>query len=430
MKGRPELYDAKNIFDRDFGGDTQRGGGDSSAGTMEPPPMKAKKVQDRPEASADNDGVADGTMSEMRVEDIMTAKARLDEQRCSEDTADVTMDEEMRSMKEALDSGGFKTRTPLDDKFRKSVKKGSALHEEYQACRTYKQKNDFRVDWLRKLYTQKVAERVTKREWQKIDTNLGTYMDFGKVVEQFGVAYNKKRAIDRAFTYCKKCQDMGEPWIIWNGMSEDVDYLFVQRQYSETFSRSWGLYEKATAIKQQKTMHVDNEQCEHEREAATTAKSSRTSERHHGGSGASSSRAEMDSGKKVKKAKIEDAPTIVTTDAKFKALLKDCNSIKLRFHQRQSTGTHLVTTIKADESWAWARGRMALDLQRTLDATNDALDDFGRIFILGDTNKLKSKYEMHDLMVRLECFKEIARPLGALEQLLDKLTDMHARLIS
>ena len=50
------------------------------------------------------------------------------------------------------------------------------------------------------------------RNWQHTDSKKGRYMNFGRVVEQYGIHYDRRKAIKWAWNWCSKAARMGGGW--------------------------------------------------------------------------------------------------------------------------------------------------------------------------------------------------------------------------
>ena len=50
--------------------------------------------------------------------------------------------------------------------------------------------------------------KTHEREWQKVDVTKGKYLNFGLLVESFGVGYDKHGAILAATRHAHKCLEM------------------------------------------------------------------------------------------------------------------------------------------------------------------------------------------------------------------------------
>eukprot|EP00969_Alexandrium_andersonii_P098078 4330330-Alexandrium_andersonii.AAC.1 len=61
-------------------------------------------------------------------------------------------------------------------------------------------------------------------------------MCFKRVLELEG---GRPRA---ATLYCSKCLKMGKPWILYNTMTERVDFLYIEKSQVELMETAWGSF--------------------------------------------------------------------------------------------------------------------------------------------------------------------------------------------
>ena len=101
-------------------------------------------------------------------------------------------------MKGLIDKGGFNVRDWCGSRFRRLHEPGTPRRDVYNQCKTYKAKAEFRLDWLKKAYETRLSEKTTIKAWTEVNRHHGRYLDFGVVVEQFGIHFSRERAIAKA----------------------------------------------------------------------------------------------------------------------------------------------------------------------------------------------------------------------------------------
>lgn len=180
------------------------------------------------------------------LKDRLVAESKANEK--EEGQATAITDPLLQQMHDALEKGTFDIRKGLGSRFMREVAPGTPEHDEYQGLQSFEQKRDFRMAWLRKKYEQRLSEKTFMQSYRQVDTTIGVYMDFGKVVEEFGVHFDKRRAVKKAMVYCARCLKMKGAWVLYNEMHEDLDYLFVKSTYAQEFTKMWSLYERETKV--------------------------------------------------------------------------------------------------------------------------------------------------------------------------------------
>ena len=99
---------------------------------------------------------------------------------------------------------------------------GPSLRESYAKCMTLADKKAFREAWAARKCEAMSRERRHVKEYSKIDASLGTYMCFGKLCEEYGVHFDKGRAITAAWKYASTCSVLRGQWVVRGEMSEEV----------------------------------------------------------------------------------------------------------------------------------------------------------------------------------------------------------------
>ena len=109
----------------------------------------------------------------------------------------------------------------------------------------------FRVEWAKRKLNEVRMENSHTRSYSQVDENVGEYLPFECIVEKYGFAFNREKAIQKATVYCEKCVKMGGKWMSYDEMSEDFEFLFVRRQSKELFAEKWAMFTKTFSEQQQ-----------------------------------------------------------------------------------------------------------------------------------------------------------------------------------
>jgi len=80
---------------------------------------------------------------------------------------------------------------------------------EYRDCRSRQDCRRFRQDWCQKLYNDGKRDKKEAWTWQRTDQKKGEYMNFGKVVEQYGYQHAPRQAILCAWNWCREGTESG-----------------------------------------------------------------------------------------------------------------------------------------------------------------------------------------------------------------------------
>ena len=85
-------------------------------------------------------------------------------------------------------------------------------------------------------------------KWQITDTNKGKYMPLACIVESEGgnspLPGAKEAAILAAQNYAKKAAQMGGRWTRTNSFTGRLEFLYLNAEVAEEFSRCWAAYEQ------------------------------------------------------------------------------------------------------------------------------------------------------------------------------------------
>ena len=97
------------------------------------------------------------------------------------------------------------------------------------------------------MENQEVAQ-VHDRKYQRVDRSRGRMLDFGVLVEQFGIHYDRARAIRLGSIYAKQLTLMRGGWLDVNPISKSMRFCFLDSEWSADFTESWSMYEKSFTI--------------------------------------------------------------------------------------------------------------------------------------------------------------------------------------
>lgn len=80
----------------------------------------------------------------------------------------------------------------------------------------------------------------------QVDTSLGEMMNFGVLVESFGIVYDRSLAVKLATRHCLKCLKLGGKWHDIDPMTDAIRFLKLRQTYATIMTEKWAQYEKYT----------------------------------------------------------------------------------------------------------------------------------------------------------------------------------------
>jgi hypothetical protein len=163
-------------------------------------------------------------------------------------------------------------RSKCEQRVSRSVEGNSAVHK----AMTTKENCELRKDWVNTKLQDIERGRTKTRSYHRVDITRGTYVPFSGLFASEG-GKDDPQALECAQTYAKKCLAMQGlrnppptthrptiphpptirhfvpatshpsshgPWTTWSQMTERVEFLLVKKEYKQSFSTCWSLYEK------------------------------------------------------------------------------------------------------------------------------------------------------------------------------------------
>ena len=248
-------------------------------------------------------------------------------------------------------------------------------------------------------------KKVHEKSWQTIDTNKGVYKCFAKLVEGQGFTFDPKGAVRRAQNHACKCLQMAGRWVSRNDMTEEIEFLEMNREHTELFTEKWGLYE---------TEQKNNK----ETEAATNAASSSTPDAASSSTPDAAAAAPNSTGGAKAKAKASgkakakaagSCPNSKSPSEKTgKLKLNDTLSRGVKFRIAYQTVTSAAATLQRqiegeDPSWQWANNDCSLGkLKESTSELSNAMTPFAKKFMITDPKGLGKKMGDELFVVSLE----------------------------
>ncbi len=81
------------------------------------------------------------------------------------------------------------------------------------------------------------------KSWRNVDLTRGELMNFGRVVEQYGMHFDSKAAVRCAYSYCSRAAKIGGGWSAFDEMAECMLFMLYRREHHRENVESWKLFE-------------------------------------------------------------------------------------------------------------------------------------------------------------------------------------------
>ena len=316
----------------------------------------------------------------------------------------------MKLYKDCLEEhdGAFNVRnSPLGREWTKQMQLDPELREAYGKVRGYKAREDFRKAWTAKKHTDKKNMDIHEKSWEKVDETKGSYLNFGRLVESYGIHYDRAEAVKLATNHARKCLIMKGKWILWDDMDEITLYLKLNMGFHEKMAECW---------KQCEESFSKEPTCDANPKAASKAKAAQPPKRSSsGGSGGGGGGGGGSGHNKKQKKPLE-------------VLMTEATKTKAMYSRVMSKAENLVQSIKESETWAWARSDACLgEMEQLIKSVKDqvsANENLGRM-VLEDLKDLRADMGIETLEATVTSFNALQPDLDALHNKQDGLVKAH-----
>ena len=129
--------------------------------------------------------------------------------------------------------------------FSKVHAKGTVAHEVYNADKSYASKDAYKTEWMELFLKELTIGKEHSKGHEHIDKSKGRYLNFGTLVESYGIAYNRELAIKRATLAATKCVMMKGEWLSYDALGDCTEYLRLDKEFADEFREKWNMYEKS-----------------------------------------------------------------------------------------------------------------------------------------------------------------------------------------
>lgn len=131
---------------------------------------------------------------------------------------------------------------PIGRLWDKALKNDADMKARYTPLKTREAKANMRAEWVKETFAQMSRGKTWTKTWQKIDTNKGKYLNFGLLVESFGIMYDRRAAVIAATKHADKCMKMKGDWVRFDKMGEVAEFLKLNREFTEDMTEAWSLW--------------------------------------------------------------------------------------------------------------------------------------------------------------------------------------------
>lgn len=152
----------------------------------------------------------------------------------------IVEDKKMKAYGEAMVE--WNSKSTVANAFRKEHVKGTPKGDAYHAL-NQKEALEFRINWAKTKYDEVKLTKVSTTSWSRVDRTKGRYRTFGKLVVDLG-GWRCEDAVKGAIIACKKCAAMGAPWYKVHPQTEMLEFLVLESEFEEDFSKSWSQFKE------------------------------------------------------------------------------------------------------------------------------------------------------------------------------------------
>jgi hypothetical protein len=143
-----------------------------------------------------------GAAQNVAKEEEMTKKARLAEQGFMKDSA-------VLEVAQLVETGQlFDPQGRIGKLFQKVHENGSPAHGVYNQDRQIAAKNKYKMEWQERFLDEFLIGKSHEKCFQRVDSTRGDMLDFGSLVQSYGILYDRARAVGLATKHATKCNMM------------------------------------------------------------------------------------------------------------------------------------------------------------------------------------------------------------------------------
>ena len=129
-------------------------------------------------------------------------------------------------------------RSVLVQRFGREHRTSKELGDAYKQCAGTTAQRVFRQQWALQQYKKESQLRSCTEEYKRVDTSKGQYLPFVVLVEREGFAVDLVGAARAATLIATRCAQLGGNWVQQNRFTDQVEFLWLERQHHEIFTKS------------------------------------------------------------------------------------------------------------------------------------------------------------------------------------------------
>ena len=336
----------------------------------------------------------------------------------------------LRDLRQAARDGKFEIRSAVARRFGHELRANKELGDAYKQCERTAAKEAFRQQWAAQQYNKESQLRLYTEEHKLVDTSKGQYLPFAVLAEREGLTVDLVGALRAATCIATRCAQLGGNWVQRNPFTDRLEFLRLERQHHDVFTKAWSLMTKSRTDSPAKNVLDPPQKDERYNPSLVVDKSkgygSGTCE---GKSANEKDAGEDDDGDNKdmgNNCKEKDASTGDDRRDEAKGEGEDCkekveqnhvdclldNAQKLRgkILTAQTQAAELVAAIMAGRhEWHFANNLQNLgELKRLVMNLELSMSEFGRAFLCADASDMKKQYAPDVLCVHLTGFLDAA----------------------
>ena len=330
-------------------------------------------------------------------------------------------DQKELDLKIAMAEGFHLRESWIGQKWEREKKASAELRQGYLACVTTEQKRDFRQKWCARKLELLEQHRVHTRAYARVDKSLGTYMCFGKLIEEYGVMWDRSRAVVAAWKYASKCLAMGGDWVFRDTMSEEMMFLHLRKGVDHVLEEKWKLRECESSAKGSGGVRESKEEGDDCAGASHRRRTPTKAAKDGGG--------ETPSGKKAPSGG-DGERKVDEREKEFSRLLADAFKLKGTLQSSLGLCDALKSKVEAGGPWEWAQdSKVVSSMLAAQQALLAAMGEFGATMMVSTPKDVTSQGNRDVLIVGLRAFLATTAEKGQLDSACKRLQRMHAEAL-
>ena len=406
-----------------------------------------------PEAGLRELGVADTVIGELEhyeltEENVHEFEVLMERAHQAANPDELKGDKTMEDFTRAAVDGDMPSRGAVAQRFRRSMATGGEAATQYSDARAAGREaaKAFRMKWAAHECERLRSTASHTQAWKRVDTTLGTYKTFGKIVLDEG-GWTDAAAVKGARELVNKATLLGGQWLMKHPQTGRMVYLHLEFKWAEVMERSWMLFQEATSAQNAQTL--DHIEAGSKKVAIGGAvgvgvvggQQPGSSKNTDAGEGqvvpVAKGRAKPQ-GKATARAGSGDAPTKKSKlgddgeadddvgKKAYAAKLAGATKLKAWFLQVTSRALHLRERVEKEDQWAWARGPLTVgQLDHEMNSIKGCLTEFDNLWLMSSTAELKKKYSKERITVGVAEFTRLEPQVKQLELVVERIIAMH-----